>query len=194
MKVVGLTGGIGSGKTTVAKLFAEQGIPVFIADDEGKKLTDQDPEIRKQIRKLFGDQVYNDNKLDRGLIAAQVFADQEKLEALNAIIHPAVAKRFENWKQLQSAAYIIYEAAILFEKGGDKKCDLTILVIAGYDEKVKRLQARDQSTEKEIRERMSHQWSDEKKAKLADFIIENKDLLNTRKEVLKIHHILLNPS
>lgn len=194
MKVAGLTGGIGSGKTTVAKMFAELGIPVYIADDEARKLQNESSEIREGITALFGPEAYKNEIIDRKYVSGKVFNDPEKLEALNAIVHPQVAAHFDRWKEKQDSDYVIYEAAILFEKGGYKKCDFTILVVADYEVKLQRLQKRDQSEISEIQARMNNQWPDEKKLKLADFVIENTDLSETRKEVERIHQILLKTS
>ncbi len=194
MKVVGLTGGIGSGKTTVAGFFSELGVPVYIADVEARKLQNESPEIKERIIAIFGTSAYKEDILDRTYISGKVFNDPEMLEALNNIIHPQVAAHFENWKKKQAAPYVIYEAAILFEKGGYKKCDLSILVIADRADKIKRIQERDKSQISEIEARMNNQWSDEKKLKLADIVIENKDLSNTQKEVRKIHQNLLKTS
>ena len=192
MKVLGLTGGIGSGKTTVAGFFRELGIPVYIADQEAKRLMEKDEKVRQQIISLFGAEAYHQNLPDRKFIASRVFHDREKLEELNGIIHPAVAQDFERWIKEQKAPYVVYEAAILFEKGGYKKCDFNLLVTAPYSEKIKRLQKRDGSTLEEIEARMNNQWTDEKKAALADFIIENKELAKTQKLVLQLHENLLN--
>ncbi|MDR9457896.1 MAG: dephospho-CoA kinase [Salegentibacter sp.] len=192
MMVVGLTGGIGSGKTTVANFFRELGIPVYIADEAGKRLMLSSEEIKKAVRELFGEQAYPGDEPDRKYIASQVFNDSEKLEALNNIIHPAVAADFQRWLSRQDAPYIIYEAAILFETGGNEKCDRTILVTAPHDEKIKRLQFRDNSEIEEIEARMANQWSDEKKLKLADFQIKNTDLALTKSQVEELHEILLN--
>ncbi|WP_424494360.1 dephospho-CoA kinase [Salinimicrobium sp. GXAS 041] len=194
MKVVGLTGGIGSGKTTVAGFFAELGVPVYIADKEARKLQNESKEVKEQIIAIFGTQAYRENTLDRKYISGKVFSDPEMLEELNNIIHPQVAAHFGNWKEKQAAPYVIYEAAILFEKGGYKKCDFSILVVADRAERIKRVQERDKSQIFEIEARMNNQWPDEKKLKLADFIIENKDLSNTQKEVRKIHQNLLKTS
>lgn len=191
MKVVGLTGGIGSGKTTVAKMFSELGVPVFIADDEAKKLMNSDLEIRRQISALFGTGAYVNEELDRKLLASKVFENKELLEKLNAIVHPAVAVHFERWKAKQGTDYVIYEAAILFEKGGYKKCDFTVLVTAPVDKRIERLLQRDKSTLGEIQARMNHQWTDEKKAELADFVIENIDISKTRESVHHIHETFL---
>jgi len=189
--VVGLTGGIGSGKTTVAGFFKEKGVPVYIADDAGKRLLETSAEIRKKVTKLIGEEAYTGNTPNRKHIASVVFNDSEKLEALNKIIHPAVATDFKNWIKEQHAAYVLYEAAILFEAGGYKKCDFNILVSAKKEEKLKRLQQRDNSSIEEIEARMAKQWSDEKKKKLADFEIENHDLALTRSRVDELHEILL---
>ena len=191
MMVVGLTGGIGSGKTTVAGFFKEKGVPVYIADDAGKRLLETSAEIREKVIELIGEDAYTGKSPNRKHIASVVFKESEKLDALNKIIHPAVAKDFENWHSKQNSPYVLYEAAILFEAGGYKKCDLNILVTASKEEKLKRLQQRDQSTLEEIEARMAKQWSDERKKKLADFEIENHDLALTRTRVDELHEIIL---
>ena len=191
MKVLGLTGGIGSGKTTVAGFFRELGVPVYIADLEAKKLMETDEKIRASIIDIFGEEAYNNTTPNRKFIASKVFGDKEKLDRLNAIIHPAVADHFEIWKREQHAPYVIYEAAILFEKGGYKKCNHNLLITAPYERRIERLQKRDRSTLEEIEARMRNQWSDERKAELADFIIENKELSQTQREVHQLHEILL---
>lgn len=191
MMVVGLTGGIGSGKTTVAGFFKDLGIPVYIADDAGKRLMNTSSRIREQIIDLFGEASYSGNTPERKYIASKVFNDKELLEELNQIIHPAVAQDFNDWVKDQSSKYVIYEAAILFETGGYNKCDLSILVTAPKKLRIKRLQKRDESSRQEIQERMDNQWSDEKKSELADFIIINEDLEQTRQQVEHIHGEIL---
>ena len=192
MKVLGLTGGIGSGKTTVAGFFEELGIPVFIADLEAKKIMNRDKPVRDKIERLLGKEAYVDGKPNRKFIAQQVFQDSSKLEQLNAIVHPAVGDYFLRWKDEQKdVPYVVYEAAILFEKGGYKKCDKNLLVTAPYVERIKRLLQRDNSTLEEIEARMNNQWSDEKKKNLADFVIVNQELSRTRKEVRKVHQNML---
>lgn len=191
MKVIGLTGGIGSGKSTVARMFQELGVPVYIADDEAKKLMNEDKEVRTKIIKLFGDEAYNGSGLNRKLIASKVFDDKELLEKLNSVVHPAVAKHFEKWKVQQKAPYVIYEAAILFEKGGYKKCDYNILVTAPVNLRIERILLRDKVTVEEIQARMNNQWPDEKKEKMADVVLRNIDLSETKKDVLQIHKTFL---
>lgn len=191
MKVVGLTGGIGSGKTTVAGMFRELGIPVFIADESGKRLMKTSDEIRESIIEIFGTKAYSGNEPNRKYIASKVFNDSHLLQKLNSIIHPAVAKDFQKWLESQNTAYVIYEAAILFETGKYKDCDFSVLVTAPEEIRIERLQERDNSTKKEIRDRMDNQWDDEKKRKLSDFIIKNVDLQHTRQQVEDIHAQIL---
>lgn len=191
MKVIGLTGGIGSGKTTVAGFFKELRVPVYIADDAGKRLMISSEDVKKDIIALLGPDSYHDNLPDRKYIATQVFNSAEKLEQLNKIIHPAVAEDFLQWKDLQTAKYVIYEAAILFETGGYKKCDAVILVTAPLETRISRLQKRDQSSPAEIEARMQHQWPDEKKRILSQFEIINTEILKTKEQVQIVHDILL---
>lgn len=191
MKVIGLTGGIGSGKTTVAGFFKEMGIPVYIADDAGKRLLATSEKIRRQVIAIFGEEAYTETGPNRTFIASKVFHDKELLEKLNAIIHPAVSSDFENWLQEQESAYVLYEAAILFETGGYRKCDQSILVTAPREQRIERLLERDQTSEAAIQARMDNQWSDERKRELANFVIENTDLDQTRKQVELIHTEIL---
>lgn len=194
MKIVGLTGGIGSGKTTVAGFFKELGIPIYIADEAGKELMRSSAAVRSQIIALLGEDAYPDAVPDRKYIASQVFNSAEKLEKLNEIIHPAVNEHFENWKQGIKAPYVIYEAAILFESGGYKKCDEVILVTAPIEKRIERLQKRDQSSAEEIKARMSHQWTDDQKRKYADYEILNSEIAFLKEQVQNLHEIILKPS
>ncbi len=192
MKIVGLTGGIGSGKSTVANMFAELGVPVYIADKEARRLTNSSKIIRRKVEKLFGAQAYVDDKLDREFIANIVFKDADKLAQLNQIIHPKVAAHFARWVKKQEGLYCIKEAAILFENGGYKKCDKTILVTAPKQERIRRVMERDAVSRESVESRMQHQWSDKKKSALSDLIIENISLEQTAKEVRSTHNYLLN--
>lgn len=191
MKVIGLTGGIGSGKTTVAGFFQELGVPVYIADEAGKRLMASSADVRDRIIELLGPESYLNTHPDRKYIASQVFTSEEKLSKLNQIIHPAVEKDFKEWSSSQKAPYVIYEAAILFESGGYKKCDAVILVTAPHKLKIERLQKRDQSSIEEIEARMQHQWPDEKKRPLSQFEIINTEILKTKKRVRNVHEFLL---
>lgn len=191
MKAAGLTGGMGSGKTTVAGFFRSLNVPVYIADDAGKLLMNTSDEIRAKIIQLLGEGAYSKEGLDRKFVASQVFNSEEKLQKLNDIVHPAVAEHFKKWKWQQNSAYVIYEAAILLEKGGNKRCDWVILVTAPIEQKLERLLKRDQSTIEEIKARMKHQWNDEQKLAMADFEIKNEELDSTKEQVRKIHEFLL---
>ena len=187
MKVVGLTGGIGSGKSTIAKMFENLGVAVYIADIEAKKLMNEDPTVKKEIIDLFGEEAYQNNTLNRPFIANIVFNDSTQLEKLNAIVHPAVADHFHKWKDRQKGNYVIKEAAILFENGGYKQCDHTILVVAPLDLRISRVLNRDQSTRDEVLSRIKNQWDDDQKIPLADFVIQNIDLQDTEQQVNEIH-------
>ena len=192
MKIIGLTGGIGSGKTTVAGFFSELGVPVYIADVEAKKLTQNSKVIRKKLIALLGPETYNDDGLNRKFVAHTIFNDKELLLQVNKIIHPKVARHFKRWVEKQKAAYCIKEAAILFENGGYKQCDATILVTAPVAQRVERVLQRDDTTIAAIEDRISNQWSDDEKLDLADFHIENIDLDATKARVEELHRHILN--
>ena len=186
--IVGLTGGIGSGKSTVANMFQQLGVPIYIADEEAKNLMNSDEQLKHQIKKLFGEKAYINGELQRSFIASKVFKDKNLLQQLNAIVHPAVQSHFEIWQQKQRADYVIKEAAILFENGGYKQCDYTILIIAPKEIRIQRVQKRDQLSRSKILDRMQHQWDDSKKIALADFCINNDELEETFVKVKEIHN------
>lgn len=188
--VVGLTGGIGSGKSTVAKMFQKHGVAVYIADDEAKKMMNENLFVKKQIIELLGKDSYKDEKLNRGYIADIVFKDKVKLNQLNAIVHPEVAKHFNHWKKEQKGSYVLKEAAILFENEGYKQCDYTILVSAPIEIRIERVLKRDNTSKEDILYRMNNQWEDAKKIVLADFVINNNNLEDTENQVNEIHKIL----
>ncbi|MFC6877957.1 dephospho-CoA kinase [Flavobacterium myungsuense] len=185
-KIIGLTGGIGSGKTTIAKYFAEKGIPVYIADDEARKITES-PDILQSIRTVFGDEVFNNEKLDRVKVSQIVFNDTNKLKQLNEIIHPAVKKHFKNWVLHHSNFdFIVYETAILFESGSYKQCDAVISVIAPIETRINRVMIRDSVSREEVLNRIKNQLSDEDLIKKSDFIVENNTLEEAKRQVNKI--------
>ena len=191
MKTIGLTGGIGSGKTTVSDMFAELGVPVYNSDLQAKRLMRTSRTLRKKISELLGNRAYEGNALQREYVAGKVFKDANLLEKLNAIVHPAVKRHFRRWASKQNFPYVIQEAAILFENGSYPAFDKMILVTAPEEVRIARIQKRDGSTRKSILERMRHQWKDDRKADLADYIIENTDLDRTREQVALIHAELL---
>ncbi|WP_317125643.1 dephospho-CoA kinase [Flavobacterium cerinum] len=189
-KIIGLTGGIGSGKTTIAQYFKSQGVPLYIADDEAKKILNT-PNAVKDIVNAFGESVLTGGLPDRAKIAALVFNSPDKLQILNSIIHPKVLEHFKEWLEKQKdTKFIIKEAAILFESGSYKDCDKIILVTAPKEVRVDRVMQRDGVTREKVLERMNAQWEDEKKTKLSDYIINNIDLENAKKEALKILNTL----
>ena len=191
MNIVGLTGGIGSGKTTVAGFFAELGVPIYIADDEARRLTNTSKSIRKKIIALLGTEAYNSEGINRKYVAEKIFNDTHLLQRISKIIHPKVTQHFKRWMKKQNGPYCIKEAAILFENGGYKDCDLTILVTAPVNVRVQRILERDNTTRLDIEDRISNQWDDEKKLLLANFHIENIDLETTKKQVKELHDLIL---
>ena len=176
MLKIGITGGIGSGKSTVCRVFSVLGIPVFEADLIAKKLMNTDQEIHKKLVSLFGAAVYlPDQTIDRKYLAGIVFNDPSLLAQLNAIVHPVVRKTFFDWCDKQKSPYIIHEAAILFESGFYKMMDKTIAVVTSENERIQRVMKRDKLTLELVKERINNQWSDEERIKLADFVISNND-------------------
>jgi dephospho-CoA kinase len=191
MIVVGLTGGIGSGKTTILKMFQALGIDCYIADIEAKKLMNSSKKIRIKLIEEFGNETYISEGLNRSYIAKIVFEDPERLKILNSIVHPRVRKHFKKFVKKATSSYVIYENAILFESKGDKKCDYIITVTAPIDVRIERILSRDTTTKIDILNRMKNQFSDEEKVSKSDFVINNIDLKETKKEVLKIHSEIL---
>jgi dephospho-CoA kinase len=196
MKIVGLTGGIGSGKSTVGHEFENLGIPVFIADDVSKKLLATDPQVIEAVTHLLGKDSYNPD--DKGLvvpnkkyIASKVFNDTTLLTSLNQIMHPAVRVYFREWIQKQKSPYMIYEAAILFESNSHLLCDKVILVTAGKEERIRRVMDRDAASRAEVVSRLRHQWSEGQRLELSDFVIVNEDIQLLRASVRSIHEVLL---
>lgn len=189
-KIIGLTGGIGSGKTTVADYFKSYGIPVYIADDEARKIM-QSADILEAIKNLFGADVFENETLNREKLAKIVFNNPESLEKLNGIVHPAVKKHFEQWLlQNLEAPYVIYEAAILFESGRYKDCDIIITVTAPIESRIQRVIKRDNTTRELVLKRINAQWTDEKRISKSDFVIENIAIEPTKLEIDRILKIL----
>jgi len=179
---LGVTGGIGSGKTTVCGFLAEQGARVFYADLEAKRLMVDAPDVRAAIVDAFGADTYaDDGSLDREALAAQVFADDAKLERLNAIVHPAVFQAFEAAKRRAASEdvdLLVHEAALLFEAGGDAHVDQTAVVVAPEADRIARVVERDDVTEAQVRARMNRQWPQEQLRERADHVIENTGTLD----------------
>lgn len=189
-KVIGLTGGIGSGKTTIANYFAEMGVPVYIADD-GARAVMQSDDVINEIKNVFGEIVFENNILNRAKLAEIVFNDKEMLAKLNAIVHPAVKKDFEVWLlKHKNDEYVVYETAILFESGRYKECDFIITVTAPEEIRINRVLKRDNTTRSQVLSRMQMQWKDEDRISRSNFVINNVNLKIAREEVVKILKIL----
>lgn len=191
MMVVGLTGGIGSGKSTVAKMLEELGVPVYNSDIEAKSLMVSSKVLKRKIVVLLGEQSYSEKELNREYIASRVFKDRALLQKLNEIVHPAVRKHFIRWSKKQDHPYVVQETALLFENGSNYLYDKTILVTAPKDIRVARIVARDGSTKQQVLQRMQNQLGDEQKLALADFVIENIDLDRTAMKLRELNKALL---
>lgn len=191
MKVVGLTGGIGSGKTTVARMFENLGVPVYIADKEAKQLMNTSSILREKLTNLLGEEAYTETELNRPFIASKIFNNKQLLQKMNAIVHPEVRKHFQNWVKQQNTIYVIKEAAIIFEEQMQSQYDKIILVTADKQERIKRVLKRDETTEQKIKAIMENQLDDSEKIKLADYVIENNNLKETHIQVEALHKILL---
>lgn len=194
MYKVGITGGIGSGKTTVCKVFEVLGIPVFYADTVAKEIMCKDVLLVEGIKSTFGKESYfEDGSLNNKHIAGIVFNNEEALAKLNALVHPAVFRAFDAWEETipSTVPYTLKEAAILFESGSYKLCDTTILVTAPYEVKLKRLMQRDGVTETQVKARMDKQLSDEEKTKMADHFIINDEQQSIIEQVLALHQEFL---
>ena len=195
MLVVGLTGGIGSGKTTVAKMFEDLDIAVYYSDIEAKKLMHTSKIIKRKLIKRFGDKVYLKGQLNKPFLANLIFTNKENLAYVNSIVHPKVNQHFKRWvkrqEQKSNCNYILQENAILFENGSAIFCDKVITVTAPLALKIERVMLRDNTTKKQVLERMSNQWTDEEKIKKSDFVINNIDLETTKEQVIKIHKDLV---
>ncbi len=189
---VGITGGIGSGKSTVCKIFETLGVPVYYSDYEARVLSDTHPDIVAGVKKLFGDDIYVSGKMDRKSVGEIVFKDKEKLEALNKIIHPVVASHFESWKNRHNHyPYILKEAAILFESGAYKQVDKIITVSAPKELRISRVVKRDGISREEVLTRISNQMEDEEKIKKSDYVIKCNDIDLVIPQVVRIHQELL---
>lgn len=173
MKKIGLTGGIGAGKSVVARIILAMGYPVYFSDERAKELTSQHPDIRRELTNLLGKEIYRDGKLDRGKMAALIFEDDTIREGVNKIIHPVVRKDFFDWAVNQGSDLVFNEAAILFETGAYKRFNANVLVTAPMELRLQRVMNRDNVTREEVLRRIDKQWHDDLKRPLADHVILN---------------------
>jgi dephospho-CoA kinase len=190
-KIIGLTGGIGSGKTTIANHFRSLGIPVYIADDEARNIM-QSAEIITAIKEAFGNSIFDNDILNRAALADIVFGNPAKLELLNAIVHPAVKKHFKQWLlDHERFPLVVYEAAILFENGNYKNFDWIITISAPLESRIERVMKRDGVTREQVLKRINSQWTDEQRISKSNFVIENIDSEIAKKETEEILKILM---
>lgn len=188
MRVVGITGGIGSGKTTTCQIFEALGIPVYYADQRAKQLMVNNDKLKRKIIQAFGERAYQNGELNREYLAKEVFGSKERLSVLNGLVHPAVGNDFEEWlDENKQSPYVLKEAAILFESGAYQNVDVAVLVIAPTEARIDRVSKRDGSSRDEIIQRMNNQWTQERKAKLADHIINNDGTQLLIPQVLELH-------
>jgi dephospho-CoA kinase len=193
VKIIGLTGSIGSGKSTVADIFLTLSIPVYESDARAKLLMNTNEVLKDKIKELLGPQSYSNGEINRGWIAEKVFADKHLLDQLNAIVHPAVKKDAIAWANDPSnakAPYVIKESAILFEKDLAEELEAIILVVAPADIRIQRVMERDHITRQQVEERMQHQWTDEKKIPLSDFVIFNDGERSLIEQVMDIDQMI----
>jgi len=191
MLKVGLTGGIGSGKTTVAQIFEVLSIPVYYADTAARDLMNHDPELKKQIIANFGKEAYLNGELNRSYLGSVVFPDTEKLNLLNSIVHPVTIRHSANWMKNQKTAYAIKEAALIFEAGLEKHLDYIIGVTAPESLRIQRVVERDHVPKEKVLDRMRHQMDEKEKIGRCDFVIENDGNTALLPQVLAIHERLM---
>ena len=191
-KIIGLTGGIGSGKTIVAEYFKSLGVPVYIADEEAKKLMTSD-DIINALSNEFGKEILENGILNREKLAQLVFNDSKKLQKLNSIVHPEVKKHFDNWvEKHKNYSFIVKEAAILFESGSYKYCDTIITVTAPLETRLQRVMKRDKTDRESVLKRIENQWTDEQRIAKSNYVIHNLSVESTKKQVDEILKKLKN--
>ena len=191
---IGITGGIGSGKSTVARIFETLGIPVYYADDAAKKLMNSDVLLREKIINAFGEASYKEGKLDRQFLSSLVFNNPEKLNLLNSIVHPATIEDASNWMLLQTSPYSIKEAALIFESGAQKSLDYVIGVAAPEPIRILRTMNRDHISKEDVIARMHRQMEESIKMKLCDFVINNNEQVLLIPQVIELHEKLIEMS
>ncbi|MEQ1553883.1 MAG: dephospho-CoA kinase [Ferruginibacter sp.] len=188
---VGITGGIGSGKTTVAHIFEVLNIPVYYADIEAKKIMNQDENLKQQIILQFGEQSYINGKLNKPYLAAEVFSNKKNTELINNMVHPATITNANNWMNTQTTLYAIKEAALIFEAKAEKHLDLIIGVTAPLNLRIKRVMLRDKLSEQEVLARMQKQMNETEKMNLCDFVINNDENELLIPQVVALHQKII---
>ncbi|GAA3926963.1 dephospho-CoA kinase [Chitinophaga oryziterrae] len=193
MLKVGITGGIGSGKSTVSRIFELLGIPVYYADTAAKEIMQTDEALKKAVKEHFGADIYGpDGKLDRAALGKIVFNDKDKLELLNSIVHPATIRHSDEWANRQTSPYVIKEAALLFESGSFQYLDKIIGVSAPQTMRIARVMKRDHVTREEVLARINKQIDDNIKMRLCDYVIHNDEQQMVIPQVLALHQQLIS--
>lgn len=188
---IGLTGGVGSGKSTVASIFETLDIPAYVADDRAKEIMVNDLEVKHMLLDHFGTELYAGGTLNRKWLADRIFSNEDDRIFVNSVVHPAVEQDFQDWRAQQDVPYVLREAAILFETGGYRNSDANILVTAPKATRMERVMNRDNTTREKVLNRMKVQWPDDRKQELADFTITNDGEQPLIPQVLKIHEDIL---
>jgi dephospho-CoA kinase len=189
---LGITGGIGSGKTTVCRVFNVLGIPVFSTDEDARKIMDSDNNIIEKVKTIAGKDVYSSGYLDRMALARLIFNNENLLKEINAVVHPVVFEHFKSWEKSASAPYVIMEAAILFESGASELVDRTVTVVAPVEERIERIVRRNILTREQVLDRIKNQMVDEEKIRLSDYVIHNSEHEMIIPSILKIHEEILS--
>ncbi|MBM3442800.1 MAG: dephospho-CoA kinase [Bacteroidetes bacterium] len=192
MLKMGLTGGMGSGKTTAARIFEALGIPIYYADQAAKRLMEEEAGIRSAIQQAFGTEAYQDGHLNRSWLASQVFHDPERIRRLNALVHPATLADARHWMGQQTTPYAVKEAALLFESGSEQELDLVVGVQASQETRLRRVLQRDGVTREEALNRMQRQMDEQEKMARCDRILVNEDDSRLTPQVLALHEELLH--
>lgn len=190
MYKVGVTGGIGSGKSVVCDMLRERGVAVYCSDLRAKELMASDLKLREALTERFGAECFAEGELNRGYLASRVFADKAELEALNAIVHPRVLEDFEAWAEAQEGAYVVLESAILFESGFDSKVDVAVAVMAPDELRIERTMQRDGVTKEQVEERMRNQLSDDERCARSKYAVVNIELDELEEDVEQLHRRL----
>ena len=192
MKIIGLTGGIGAGKSTISKIFMDNGIPVYNSDNKAREIMNKNIDLKNKIILSFGKQSYQNEKLNKAYISKIIFDNKLELNKINSLVHPFVHDDFYKWIKKTPSNYIIYESALIFETGSYKKNDFNILVISDLDKKIERVCKRDNLSKIEVLKRINNQWDDEKKISLCDYKIFNNSRYESKTQTLKIIEIFNN--
>ena len=190
MKTIGLTGGIGSGKSTVSRLFETMGIPIYTADTESKKLINISPKIREQLMAKFGEQLYKNGEVDKAMLASLIFGNEENLRYANSVIHPVVFDDFRQWAEQQTQPFVVIESAILFDSGFYKSVDVIVNVSAPLEMRIRRVEERDKVSRKSIEARINSQMSEEERNRLSDYTIFNDERQALLPQVEKLLNVL----